>query len=322
MSLSAAATRARLLDPVTNPRKNVAGGLVVPITLRFNVASNMDVVRQALRYIWGEPYYMRGNAFGIMGAGFVGGAAKSSERMHISPIFLGSGYLDANEIASVPLNPSNTVRNPHFRDNVAGWTTVGAGTTLVRDTSQHNFGPASGFIDTGNNASDGVYYQTTRLTKGATATWRMWGWARIAVGATNVRGYIAEYQSDGTTLIGKTNTTAAALNTTWQLFTTTRAGVLGGSIIRVGIEKVGTVDETFHIGGFGAAPSAQGGDLASSNIIQAGQTLHIDAKLVANAGGLEIDPAIIYDGFDAAFGTVSTDKDDLAYGDYEFLIAA
>lgn len=321
MALLAAATRARLNDANLQPRRNVAGFFTVNVTLRPLTTVNHDQIRQALRLAFGEPHFLKGGGAGAnAGQLFVnqGASIESMKRGVLPATFISPTEL--NTRPNLAANPSNFLRNPFGRDSNANWVVVGGG-SVVRQTGQSLLGPTTLRITTAGVANDGAYEQNaTRLTVGATQTYRAWGVVAPFAGA-NIRPYMSEYQSDGTTLVGKTNIAAQlAASASPQVWSLTRASIPAGRVLRVGYEKPTAVTESFDVGGTGCAPSALGGELASTQppaTTAGAPVIHLPLTFV----GVEFEAVRLYDALDLIFGVVASDKDEMGNGQYEFTIA-
>lgn len=320
MALLAAATRARLNDANLQPRRNVTGFFTVNVMLRALTTINHDQLRQALRLAFGEPYFLKGGGPASPPYGLFANQGQATEAVKRG--VLPCTFISPNELNQRPnllTNPSNLITNGFFRDNNAGWTVVGGG-SIARITGQSTLGPTAGRITTAGVALDGAYAQnTTRLTKGATQTYRAWGVVLPFAGA-NVRPYLAEYQSDGTTLVGKTTATQIAAGASPTVWTVVRAAIPADRVLRVGYEKPSAVTESFDVVGSGVAPSAVGGDLLSTQppATSPGLVIHMPLTFI----GMEFEAVRLYDALDLIFGTVASDKDEMGSGNYEFTIAA
>lgn len=323
MPLSAAATRAALADETLNPDIVAANSpQVVHVTLRMGAGITVapDGLRTLLRRAFGGATEVRAHQSGM-------GATSPRQGKQILHV------LGRDAAAKYGRERAQYLPNPYFLTDVSGWTgkeLTGAsqvssgGETVARSTAQRVIGPASALVTTnGSAANEGISMAAVSdpyLPAGgaASASVRFGGFVRSESGTSNVRCFVDEFQADGTTFVARTTGTSTAPSTTWQELTGTRVCTRGNKL-RAGIEKVGTVAESFYVAGMHLFDASAGNTLYNVAIPnEAAGYAELEFDLVFD--GVRFMPEALYDALDFTYPTISTMRDQLSHGIYTLTI--
>lgn len=322
MPLTAAATRAALADEALNP-DIAAGGGQRSVKLIVRVASGAGTfgpsdLRTLLRRAFGGVTSLKHPTAAVL-------TSQHSYQLY---------FLGREAAQRYGLYRANFVPNNLFLTDTSGWTNkelTGAsqvttgGDTIARSTAQKVLGPASLLVTTnGSAANEGCSMSAVSdallFSRGlASASVRFGAMVRIDSGTGTVRPFIDEFQSDGTTFVARTTATAVTPTTTWQEVTSTRTCTAGNKI-RVGVEKSGTVAESFFVGGVFAFEAAAGNTLPGGPTAETGGYFDMEFDLVFD--GVHFSPEALYDAFDFVYGTVASSRDQLSHNVFELTLDA
>jgi hypothetical protein len=156
----------------------------------------------------------------------------------------GVDYVDTISLTGA----SNLLTNTSFETNTTGWSQNAATGSLTRDTTANgaHSGSASGQqVNPGTNASEGIKV-TADVVVAASTSYTLSCWLKGSGSSEAVTLSLAEYATDGTTLIGTTSS-AVVLTTDWQRVTVTRAFGSTGVKARPRVAGTNTAAVTFYV---------------------------------------------------------------------------
>lgn len=298
--LDATTTRSKLADNTTNPDVTSIGQLV-EVLLKFTGGVTSTGTTAA------------GGLTGLLSA--LGAGIPQFPGPDFSKGVIKAWYdpVLSNRLASANLAETD----------VTGWTQNAATGSVARSTAQKiaDSGAASALqTNPGTNASEGVradwaptdlsLIQNQRIRVGA------WFYGATVVGAINLG---IEERAAGAS-VGTTNAGSITLAAGWQFLSAVRNFGATADTARIICRNNATSNNAWHVDGVALAPQSYPGvTVVPLSAVGGEDPGHL--TLLLKFLGVTFAPDMLYDALDYFYPTVTSDKDDMARGTYEFTIA-
>jgi hypothetical protein len=296
--LTAAQAASRIDDSNVNPDQD-QNPAILHLLLKYDgVTFVPEDLYKVLTSIWGPPKMK----------------TPSASRRLYSMIFGGSSEAD--------MVGSNGIANHGFEVNATGWATAGVGTpTITRDTVEHLVGVGSLKVVTGSaGASEGASSTTSAELPNAPNRKVVAGvWVKGNAGGEALKVELLERDA-ADALVGSASSANFVATTGWKYYQVTRTFGATGVKARVRVTTQGAATVTYfmdnaHIG------IADDSAITDNEINPDWSAQPTIVEVTCKVIGLPVVPDLIFDAFDDAYPTVSSDKDEIARGTYQLTIS-